>query len=71
MGKGAERHAHVSVNANCKSAVGTLCLAHRTLAKSNHLPVFVHRRSQPLHKTTYRAKYIVGFLVVVTVERYA
>jgi hypothetical protein len=32
VGKGAERRAHVSVNANPKSAVGTLRLAHPTLA---------------------------------------
>ena len=32
VGKGAQRRAHVSVNANCKSAVGTLRFAHPTLA---------------------------------------
>jgi hypothetical protein len=32
VGKGAQRRAHVSVNADCKSAVGTLRFAHRTPA---------------------------------------
>jgi len=47
VGKGAQRCAHVSFNANCKSAVGTLRFAHPTLAIFPISTCATYRRAAP------------------------
>jgi hypothetical protein len=56
VGKGAQRRAHVGVNEDCESAVGTLRFAHPTLA----LPTLLSLKEYPREGVLRRAGFCLG-----------